>query len=126
MSRALADLVLLTHASFVLFVVLGGFLVWRWPRLVWLHAPAVVWGVVVEVAGWPCPLTPLENQLRLAAGEAGYTGGVVDHHLGPILYPEALTRAVQLALGAGVLAVNFFVYGHVLRARRTRAGSSED
>jgi hypothetical protein len=107
----LADVVLLLHLSFVLFVLFGGLLVLRWPRVIWWHLPTAVWGAVVEFAGWLCPLTPLENWLRTKAGGEGYQGGFIEHYLMPILYPVDLTRTAQLALGLVVVAVNAGVYG---------------
>ena len=109
----LADLVVVAHASFVVFVVLGGLLALRWPRILWLHVPAVLWGAVVELAGWPCPLTPLEQRLR----GHGYAGSFVERYCLPILYPEDLTRPVQVMLGASVLVVNLVVYVVVLRRK---------
>jgi len=120
LERLTADAVVLIHFGFVLFVVLGGGLVLHWPRLAWLHLPAVAWGALVEFTGWICPLTPLEQSLRAAAGEASYTGGFVDHYLIPLLYPEGLTRSIQLALGAVVLLVNGTVYGLLLYRRAKR------
>ena len=113
--RLLADLVVLVHALFVAFVVLGGFLAWRWRRVAWLHVPAAVWGVLIEYAGWVCPLTPLENQFRTRAGLEGYPGGFVEHYLLPAIYPPGLTPRVQAILGTAVLAVNLFAYGVLLR-----------
>ena len=118
--RALADLVVVAHLAFVGFVVLGGLLVLRRPRLAWLHLPAAVWGVMIEFAGWMCPLTPLENAFRARGGEAGYSGGFVEHYLLPVLYPSGLTRGVQLVLGSIVLALNLAVYGALLARRRTQ------
>jgi hypothetical protein len=106
----LADLVVIVHGLFILFVVAGGLLVLRWPRVAWLHLPAAAWGVLIEWSGWICPLTPLENTLRQAAGQAGYSGGFVERYLLPLIYPAGLTPAVQLWLGAVVLAVNVAVY----------------
>lgn len=106
----LADAVLLLHLAFILFVVLGGFLLRRCPRLVWLHLPAAAWGAYVEFASRPCPLTPLENRLRLLGGEAGYQGGFIEHYLLPVVYPEELTRGLQIALGLGVVVVNLAAY----------------
>ncbi len=106
-----ADLLVVLHLGFVLFVILGGLLVGRWGWLVLLHLPAVVWGALLEFYGWVCPLTPWEQQLRLAAGEAGYTGSFIEHYLLPVLYPEGLTRSVQILLGAGVLLINLIIYG---------------
>ena len=116
-----ADLVVLLHFAFILFVVLGGLLVLRWPKLAWLHLPAAAWGVAIELRGGICPLTPLENALRRAAGEAGYGGGFIEHYLLPIIYPAALTRDIQLLLGLAVLLLNLAVYAWVVRHRwRTR------
>jgi hypothetical protein len=118
----LADAVLLLHLAFVAFVAAGGLLVLRWPRLAWLHLPAAVWGALVELAGWICPLTPLENFLRERAGRTGYSGDFVEHYLMLLIYPSGLTANMQLLLGVGVLAVNLAIYAAVLfRARRRRA-----
>ena len=110
----LADLVVLVHAAFVVFVVAGGLLVVRWPRLAWAHVPAAAWGALIEFAGWVCPLTPLELFLRTRAGEQGYRGDFVEHYVLPILYPDWLTRPTQFALGAAVLIVNLVVYAIVV------------
>jgi hypothetical protein len=109
-----ADVVLIVHFTFVAFVIAGGALVLRWPRLAWLHVPAVFWGAVVEFAGWICPLTPLENGLRGAAGEAPYAGDFVEHYLVALLYPQGLTRDLQLLFGLLVIAVNALFYALVL------------
>ena len=117
----LADAVLLAHAAFVAFVVLGGLLVLRRPRLAWVHLPVVAWGAGIEFTGGICPLTPLENHLRALAHEQGYAGGFVEHYVFGLLYPEGLTRDVQIVLGLGVLALNGAVYAW-LWYRRRRAG----
>ncbi|QQX84265.1 DUF2784 domain-containing protein [Cupriavidus necator] len=114
----LADLVVIVHGLFILFVVAGGLLVLRWPRVAWLHLPAAAWGVLIEWSGGICPLTPLENTLRQAAGQAGYSGGFVERYLLPLIYPAGLTPAVQLWLGAVVLALNVAVYALWWRRRR--------
>lgn len=114
----LADATLVLHLAFIAFIVLGGLLVARWPRAVLMHLPAAAWGVLIEVGGWTCPLTPLENWLRLRAGQQGYSGSFVEQYLLPVIYPEALTRNVQLVLAAVVLVVNVAVYAFVLRRRR--------
>lgn len=106
----LADLVVIAHGLFILFVVAGGLLVLRWPRVAWLHLPAAAWGVLIEACGWICPLTPLENALRHAAGEAGYGGGFVERYLLPLIYPAGLTPAVQRWLALAVLGINLAVY----------------
>ena len=114
----LADAVLLAHAAFVAFVVLGGLLVLRWPRLAWIHLPVVAWGAGIEFAGGICPLTPLENHLRTLAHEQGYAGGFIEHYVFGLLYPEGLTREVQVMLGLGVLALNGAVYAWLWYRRR--------
>jgi hypothetical protein len=119
--RLLADALLLLHAGFVLFVLLGGLLVLRRPRLACIHLPAVAWGAGIEFLGAICPLTPLENHYRRLAGDEGYGGGFVEHYLLSMLYPDGLTRGVQYALGALVLLVNLAIYGCVLRKWRNRA-----
>lgn len=121
--RALADLVAVVHFGFVLFAVLGGVLVLRWRRVAWVHLPAAVWAALIEFAGWICPLTPLENQLRLKGGATGYETGFVEHYILPLLYPAGLTRRVQIVLGVLVVAVNVGVYGWVVWRRiRLRKG----
>ena len=114
-----ADAVLVLHALFVLFVVAGGVLVRRWPRLAWLHLAAVAWAVWVSAAGRICPLTPLENALRRAAGQAGYGNGFIEHYLLALLYPGGLTREMQIGLGAFVVVLNLAVYA-TLYLRRQR------
>lgn len=119
--RLAADGVLVLHTGFVLFVVLGGLLALRWPRAAWVHLPAAAWGAVIEFWGWICPLTPLEQALRRRGGEAGYTGGFVEHYVVALLYPQGLTRGLQLAIGLFVLAVNLAVYAWVWRRARRRS-----
>lgn len=120
--RVLADLVVVVHLAFTAFVLLGGLLVLRWGWVALLHLPAAAWGVLIEFGGWICPLTPLENSLRMRGGQAGYGGGFVERYLLSVLYPDGLTRGVQIALGLLVLVVNVGVYGIVLWRRR-RGGS---
>jgi len=122
MSRAaLADLVLIVHAAFALFVISGGFLALRWPQLRWWHLPAALWGAAIEFGGWICPLTPLESRLRSSAGQAGYSGDFIAHYLGAALYPPALTRALQLGLGLAVVAINAIAYALAWRRLSRRA-----
>jgi uncharacterized protein DUF2784 len=117
-SGILAGFVVGFHLGFVLFVVLGGLLVLRWPWVAWLHLPAAVWAALIEFAGWVCPLTPLENRLRRATGTAEYAGGFVEHYLLPVLYPPGLTRGAQYVLGACVVVVNAAVYWWAFRRLR--------
>jgi hypothetical protein len=118
--RLLADFTLGVHLAFVLAVVLGGVLVARWWRLRWLHVPVAVWGALIEFAGWVCPLTPLENALRVRGDQAGYQGGFVEHYLLRLIYPSGLTRRGQWILGALVAAINAGFYGYALSRRRRR------
>jgi len=124
-ARFTADVIVLLHLAFILFVAVGGLFVLRWPKLAWAHLPAVVWGALIELAGWICPLTPLENRLRAAAGDVAYTGGFIDRYIMPIVYPAGLTRGIQLGLAAAVVIVNLIFYG-TLMIRRKRRGSQED
>lgn len=118
--RALADLVLVVHLAFVLFVVFGGVLVARWRWLAWLHIPMVVWGVFIEYSGGICPLTPLENSFRIKGGEAGYSGDFIQHYILPTLYPAGLTGSMQMVLGSLALIVNVAAYAIVLSRLRRR------
>lgn len=118
MYRILADLVVGLHFVFVVFVVAGGLLVLRWPKLAYLHVPVAVYGAAIEFVGWICPLTPLENSLRRQAGESGYSTGFIEHYLLPILYPTALTRKIQLLLGVLVISINLAIYVYVIRSKR--------
>ena len=115
--QVLADTVVVLHFTFVLFVVLGGLLVLKWPRVAWLHVPTAIWGVLIEFVGWTCPLTPLENVLRMKAGQQTYSGGFIEHYILPLLYPEGLTRGSQVVLGAAALLVNVLVYWWAFRQR---------
>jgi hypothetical protein len=115
--RLLADAIVVVHLAFVLFVVLGGLLVLQWPRMAWLHIPSAAWGIAVELAGWTCPLTPIENLLRERAGAAAYQGDFIEQHVLPLLYPARLNRGMQLFLGGVVLAMNAFVYSRLARHR---------
>ncbi len=117
--RGAADVVLVVHLAFVVFVVLGGLLAVRWPRVAWAHLPVAVYGALIEFAGFICPLTPLEVWLRRQGGEAGYEGGFVEQYITAALYPSGLTREIQIALGIGVLVVNAAVYTVWWRRRRS-------
>lgn len=114
----LADAVMLLHFAFIVFVVAGAVLLHRWPGLAWVHLPAVLWGAYAVLSGAICPLTPLENRLREMAGEQGYASGYIEHYLLPIIYPPGLTRGVQALLGAGVLALNVWLYTRWWRRQR--------
>jgi hypothetical protein len=116
-----ADAVLLLHAAFVAWIGLGALAVRRWPRLAWWHLPALVWGVGISLSGGTCPLTPLENALRAAAGEAGYAGGFIEHWVQRFVYPPGLERWHQGLIAVVLLAVNAAVYGPLWRRRRCRS-----
>ncbi len=110
----LADIVTIIHLLFILFVIFGGFLVLKWRWIIYFHIPAAVWGALIEFKGWICPLTPWENQLRQAGGEAGYSGGFIEHYILPVMYPENLTQEIQVILGIFVIVINLTVYGWIL------------
>jgi hypothetical protein len=122
--RLLADATVVIHLLFVAFVVCGGLLVLRWPRVAWAHLPAAAWGAWIEFAGWICPLTPLENWLRLQGGSTTYTTSFVERYILPVLYPASLSRDIQSTLGAMVVLVNAVVYVLILRSRRKRRSIS--
>jgi hypothetical protein len=115
--RVLANAVVVLHALFILFIVVGGFLAWRrhWAGVALLHVPCAVWGVLIEYNGWICPLTPLENSLRMRAGQQGYSGGFVEHYLLPAIYPAGLTPRIQVVLGTAVIVVSIVAYAVLVR-----------
>lgn len=121
----LAAFVVAAHLAFILFVMFGGLLALRWPRAPWLHLPAFVWGGWIELSGGVCPLTPLENELRRAAGAESYAVSFIEYYLLPVIYPGGLTRGVQLTLAAGLVALNVGIYGWVI-ARRRRTEPPDD
>lgn len=104
--RVLADTVLVVHLAFIVFVAAGALLAWRWPRLVWIHLPAAVWGAGIVLIGWDCPLTPLEKWFRRLGGEDAYTGGFVDRYVEDVVYPEELTPLFR-TLAAAAIAVGY-------------------
>lgn len=110
-----ATTIALIHLAFILFVLLGGLLVLRWPRMAWVHVPAAVWGVLIEFFGWWCPLTRWENYFLVQAGRAGYGGGFVAHYIMPVIYPPGLTRGMEIAIGVLVLIVNVSIYVRAFR-----------
>jgi len=110
----LADIVIAIHFLFIVFVVIGALLVLKWQRIAFIHLAAACWGAFIMFQGWICPLTPLENKLRRAAGQSGYDGGFIEHYLLPIIYPTGLTREIQIWLGVAVILINLVLYGIVL------------
>ena len=128
--RLFADVVVLCHLGFIVFVLAGGLLVLRWKRLAWAHVPSITWGMSTEFFGLWCPLTPLENWLRESSGGARYEVGFIEHYIMPIVYPEGLTREMQIAMGSLALLVNGLIYGilcrKVLRARARNSSGAKD
>ena len=120
----LADLIVLIHFAFVLFVIFGGLLALRWPKAAYVHLPIAVYGALIELVGWICPLTPLEKRLRESAGLEGYQGGFVEHYILPVLYPSGLTPNIQVALGGLVIVLNLAVYALVLRSSRIASAAA--
>jgi hypothetical protein len=118
----LADMVLVLHGAFIAWATLGALAVWRWPRLVWAHLPALAWGVWIEATAGLCPLTPLEMMLRRRAGQGSYAGSFIDHHLGALIYPQGLTPAAQWRLALGLAAFNLLLYGLIFWRRMRQRG----
>ena len=117
--RGFADVVLFVHLVFIIFVLFGGLLALRWPWIPWFHLPAAAWAAALEFGGWICPLTPLENWLRRASGEAGYPGGFIEHYILPVIYPVGLTPSIQLVLGFIVVLLNIGMYGVVFSRKKS-------
>lgn len=113
-----ANVILMIHFSFIMFVVFGGLLIFYRQWISWLHIPAVSWAVLIEFSGWICPLTPLENNFRTLSGQNGYDYGFIHHYLSKIIYPDELTRQTQIFLGLGVLIFNLFVYAFYLKNKK--------
>jgi Protein of Unknown function (DUF2784) len=122
--RLLADLVVLVHFAFIVFIAVGGLLVCRWPRPVWLHVPALAWGVAIITIGFTCPLTPLEKHLQRLAGQRGYPGGFVDHYIENVIYPQRLTPLLRTLAAAAVVVGYTGLLNRRRRARRRMAGQA--
>jgi hypothetical protein len=116
--RLAADIVVVLHFGFIAFVVAGGFLAIRWPRIAWAHLPAVAYGALIEFFSFVCILTPLEQWLRVRSGSQGYDTSFTEHYILPLIYPSVLTRRLQLILGVSVIVINLIAYSLVLRNRR--------
>lgn len=117
-SHLLADVVVLIHGVFVLFVLMGGIAALRWRHVAWIHAPAALWGTAIELGGWVCPLTYLENRLRRMGGGSGYDATFIEQYFEPLLYPVGLSRHTQLVFGLGALFLNIAIYYRLWKLRR--------
>lgn len=122
MNALLADATVLVHLGFIVFATLGAALLFKWPKLIWLHLPALAWGIWIELSGGICPLTPLENHFREAAGRVEYDDGFIDHYIMPLIYPDGLNHDTQLLLAGALIAINVTLYGLWLwrRSAKTR------
>ena len=112
--RIAADLLVMLHLMFIVFVVCGGLLAYKWHWMAFIHIPAAMWGAIIEYKSWICPLTPWENKLRALAGEEGYSEGFIEHYIMPIIYPAGLTRDLQTIMGTAVIVINLVIYGVLL------------
>lgn len=121
----LANTVLFIHLLFILFVLLGGLLLFKWRGLVWIHLPCAVWGILLEFNRWICPLTYLENDLRRMAGAAGYDGGFIQHYLLAIIYPASLSADLQLLLGGFTVLVNLCIYVLLIKYHFQHTGTGK-
>lgn len=119
--RLLADAAVFAHFAFVIFVALGGLLVLRWRKLAWIHLPAAIWGALIEIGNWTCPLTTYENLFRRKAGLASYGDDFIAHYLFGLIYPARLTRATEIALAVFVTVINIAIYSRVFPIRRRRS-----
>ncbi len=115
-----ATILAILHFAFILFVAIGALLVLRWRWVMYLQLPAAIWGAVIEIAQWDCPLTRWENLALRRAGESGYSDGFIAHHLFGIIYPNGLSRGVEIAIAVFVTVVNSAVYHHVFHGRNAR------
>lgn len=116
--QVVADVIVILHLAFIVFVLAGAFLVRKWRWLIWLHIPAVIWGALIVIIGWVCPLTPLENFLRQAGGREVYVGGFIDRYVVPVIYPAGFTPEMGLAMGIGVIVINVLIYRRFLTRRK--------
>jgi hypothetical protein len=123
--RILADSIVVIHLAFIIFVTLGALLVLWWKKLAWVHIPMALWGILVEFSGWICPLTPWENYFRRLAGEEAYKGDFIGEYILPLIYPEELTRNIQLLLGSFVVMINLLIYGYLI-FRFRKSGVKKD
>ncbi len=102
-------------------MVIGGLFALRWRWIALIHLPAAAWGILIEIMGWICPLTPWEVKLRIAAGEVGYDGSFIEHYLIPVIYPTGLTRGLQLSFATIALFINVAVYVIIVSRWITRS-----
>ena len=109
--RIIASILVLIHGLFILYVLFGAFLNFKWPKMIWIHLPMVIWGALVEYMHWICPLTPLENYFRQKARTGVYEGDFIDQYIIPLIYPENLTPQFQVVFGSLVIVLNLIVYG---------------
>jgi hypothetical protein len=116
--KVIADAIVIIHLLFIAFVIFGGLLVIRWPKAAFVHLPAAIWGAVVEIFSWICPLTPLENHFRDLAGQSLYGGDFVVRYLIPVIYPVNLTTSIQKVLGVLVILINVIFYAIAIRKHR--------
>ncbi len=126
MKLLVADLIVLIHFSFILFVIFGGFLALKWRKFIWLHVPAAVWGTLIEFFGWLCPLTTLENELRRNNDGEAFSTGFIEHYIIPLIYPEGLTRDIQIVLGFVVIVFNLFIYTLIFKKWTGENGKSTE
>jgi len=117
MTLFLADLVLIIHALFIVFVIFGGLIVLKWHKVMWFHIPCAIWGALIEFFGWICPLTYLENYFRELGNATNYANSFIQHYLLPIIYPPGLTTGIQILLGSTVIVINLIIYCIVWRYR---------
>lgn len=115
-----SDMVVLLHFIYVIFAVAGGMLLIWWPKVIWIHVPSAIWAALISFAGWICPLTYLENWLRIKSGGIGYSTGFIIQYIEPVLYPAGLTYFHQVILGLIVVVLNLIIYTTMFKRRPKR------
>jgi len=117
MTLYLADLVLIVHTLFIIFVLFGGLIVLKWHKVMWIHIPCALWGAIIEFLGWVCPLTYLEIYFHEIYNANSYENSFIQHYLLPVIYPPRLTTDIQFLLGVIVIVINLIIYFVVWRHR---------
>ena len=124
MYELFANLTLIAHLIFILFVIFGGLLFFIFSKVVYIHLPALLWGIYIELNNSVCPLTYLENWFLIKAELATYSNGFINNYLYPIIYPEGLTNNIQIYLGITLIVINILIYGFIFKNFKRFKGRS--
>ena len=110
-----ANLTLIAHLIFILFVVIGGLIFFIFPKIIYMHLPALSWGIYIELTNSVCPLTYLENWFLYKGEFTPYSNNFINNYLIPIIYPEGLTNEIQIYLGISLIVINILIYGLIYK-----------